>query len=58
MSSIEQAPAPADKPGHVCNICGKTSDKTICEQCSERIHLEALARKKREEQGNSWGHWE
>jgi hypothetical protein len=44
--------------GHVCNICGKTSEDTICEGCSERIRIEALARKKHEENGCAWTHWE
>ncbi len=43
---------------HVCNICGKPSEITICDQCSERLRVEALARKKHEEQGNAWSHWE
>jgi hypothetical protein len=44
--------------GHVCNVCGKTSENTICEACSQRIRLEALARKKHEESGDAWTHWE
>lgn len=58
MNAVEKDSA---RPGHarrVCNICGKTSESTICEECSERIRLEALARKKHEEQGDSWEHWE
>jgi uncharacterized protein YlaI len=43
---------------HVCNICGKPSETTICDECSERLRVEALARKKHEEQGNAWSHWE
>ena len=46
------------QPGkRVCNLCGEPSESTICEQCSERLRLEALARKKHEEQGNAWSHW-
>jgi hypothetical protein len=56
----------ADKPAtarpehakHVCNICGKASENTICDECSARIRLEALARKTHEEKGNAWSHWE
>jgi hypothetical protein len=51
----------ADRPERatrVCNICSKPSPSTICEQCSERLRMEALARKKREEQGNAWSQWE
>jgi hypothetical protein len=43
---------------HVCNICGKPSESTICEACSERLGVDALVRKKHEEQGNSWSRWE
>jgi hypothetical protein len=43
--------------GHVCNICGKSSESTICDGCSERIRIEALARKRREETGDAWTHW-
>ena len=43
---------------HVCNMCGKPSERTICEECSERLRIEALARKKHEEQGDAWSHWE
>ena len=43
---------------HVCNMCGKPSEITICDECSERLRVEALARKKHEEQGNAWSHWE
>jgi hypothetical protein len=43
---------------HVCNMCGKPSEITICDECSERLRVEALARKKHEEQGNASSHWE
>ncbi len=29
---------------HVCNMCGKPSEITICDECSERLRMEALAR--------------
>jgi hypothetical protein len=38
---------------HVCNMCGKPSEITICDECSERLRMEALAKKKHEEQGNA-----
>ena len=43
---------------HFCNVCGKTSESPICDECAERIRMEVLWRKKREEQGNSWSPWE
>ncbi len=33
----------------LCMICGKPSQKTICEVCSERLRGEALTKKKKEE---------
>jgi len=48
----------AEHGRHVCNMCGKPSKQTICEACSERLRIEALARKKHEEQGDAWSHWE
>jgi hypothetical protein len=33
-------------------------ETTICDECSELLRIEALARKKHEEQGNAWSHWE
>jgi hypothetical protein len=44
--------------GHVCNVCGQRSESMICEGCSARIHIEALTRKKHEERGDAWTHWE
>ena len=61
---MEILPRPRDatfqpeKAHHVCNMCGKPSEITICEECSERLRVEALARKKHEEQGDAWSHWE
>ena len=56
------APKPAliqlRRKQHVCLVCGKASDDTICDTCSARIRIEALARKKHEEEGDSWSHWE
>ncbi len=31
---------------HVCSICGKPSEATICYTCEEKIRGEALERKK------------
>jgi hypothetical protein len=58
MIADKTAPVRPLHPEHVCNICGQTSESTICEGCSERIRIEALARKKHEERGNAWTHWE
>lgn len=53
----KQAQIRAARERHVCNMCGKPSESTICETCSERIRIEALARKKHEEDGCAWTHW-
>jgi len=47
-----------ERARHVCNMCGKSAEKAICDECAERLRLEALARKKHEEQGDAWSHWE
>jgi hypothetical protein len=58
MNADQGAPIRPAHAGHICNICGKMSESTICEGCSERIRIEALARKKHEERGDAWTHWE
>jgi hypothetical protein len=58
MNAVERVTARPEHAKHVCNICGKASESTICEGCSERIRIEALARKRHEEQGDAWSQWE
>ena len=58
MNTVEQGKARSKRTERVCNVCGRPSERTICEQCSERIRVEALTRKKRDEQGDAWTHWE
>jgi hypothetical protein len=53
-----QTPVRPRHAEHVCHVCGRTSESTICEGCAERIRIEALARKKHEENGGAWTHWE
>ena len=55
---IERSPVATQKTKCICNVCGKPSKDTICETCSQRLRMEALVRKKHEEQGNAWSHWE
>ena len=43
---------------HICYVCGKPSDQGICDACAMKIHLDALARKTHEENGNAWAKWE
>ncbi|MFQ5586383.1 MAG: hypothetical protein ACE5GF_06145 [Thermodesulfobacteriota bacterium] len=35
-----------EKKAHVCTICGRKSDATICHACEEKIRGEALEKKK------------
>lgn len=58
MKTIKPALNRPPRKRRICIVCGKASDYTICEMCSARIRLEALARKKHEEEGDSWSHWE
>jgi hypothetical protein len=57
VKTAELKASPPKPSRHVCNVCGKTSDKRICDKCAMRIHLEALARKTHEEKGNAWTKW-
>ena len=54
----EQSDPRPEHARHVCNVCGEPSEMTICDECSERLRVEALSRKKHEEQGDAWSHWE
>lgn len=38
-----------EKRAKVCSVCGKPSDKTICDNCEARIRGEALGRKVKDE---------
>lgn len=58
MNATKPALNRPQRKRHICIVCGKVSDYTICEMCSARIRIEALARKKHEEEGDSWSHWE
>jgi hypothetical protein len=39
----------AEKRRQICRMCGKPSEKMICDACSDRLRGEALERKKKEE---------
>lgn len=41
----EKSTEKKEKP-HVCSVCGKPSDATICHACEDRIRGEALEKKK------------
>jgi CDGSH-type Zn-finger protein len=58
MEKEERSPEELEHERHLCNVCGKRSEGPICDDCSERIRMEALWRKKREEQGNAWSPWD
>ena len=44
-----------EKKEHVCMICGKKSDATICHACEEKIRGEALEKKKGVEKAGKGG---
>ena len=58
MTSLDLHKSPPKLSRHVCHVCGKPSDETICDPCAMKIHLDALARKTHEENGTSWAKWE
>jgi len=58
MESVPRSPKEPARKKHICNVCGKPSESPICDNCSERIRMEVLWRKKREEQGDAWSPWE
>jgi hypothetical protein len=41
----------------ICNVYGRLSEQRICDPCAMKIHLDALARKTHEENGNAWAKW-
>ena len=57
MNADKREPVRPEHAEHVCSVCGQTSESVICEGCSARIRVEALARKKHEERGDAWTHW-
>jgi len=38
---------------HVCKVCGKPAEDTICESCSIKIRSEALINKRHEDKGEA-----
>jgi hypothetical protein len=54
-----ERPDPGQKTPTTFAMCAAlTSERTICDDCSERLGIEALSRKKHEEQGDAWSPWE
>lgn len=47
----DQPAAGANSPRQGCSLCGRASDKMICDACADKIRAEALGKKKREEKG-------
>jgi len=35
----------------ICWLCGRRSESTICQRCSDWVRAEAIARKRREDKG-------
>jgi recombinational DNA repair protein RecR len=51
MTNVERPVLRTEHAKHVCNICGKPSEDTICEVCSIKLRAEALVRKQHEDKG-------
>jgi hypothetical protein len=51
MTYMEQRVYHTGHAGHVCNVCGRPSENTICDQCSIKIRAEALIRKRHKDKG-------
>jgi recombinational DNA repair protein RecR len=53
MTYVERAVLRTEHARHVCNVCGKAGEDTICESCSIKIRAEALIIKRHEDQGEA-----
>ena len=53
MTEPERPSEAHERARENCLICGKHSEKTICDACSDKIRSNALARKKHENKGDA-----
>lgn len=53
MTYVARAVLRTEHARHVCNVCGKAGEDTICESCSIKIRAEALIIKKHEDKGEA-----
>jgi hypothetical protein len=53
MAYVEPAILRTEHSRHVCNVCGKPSEETICEACRIKIRAEALVMKKHKDKGEA-----
>lgn len=53
MTYVERPVRRSEHARHVCNVCGKPSEDTICEACSVLVRAAALAIKKHEDKGEA-----
>jgi recombinational DNA repair protein RecR len=51
MTYVEAPVLRTEHARHVCNVCGKLSEETICDQCAIKIRGQALIRKRHEDKG-------
>ncbi len=51
MATRKQPAVPPKDARQAGSVCGKASDKMICDICADKIRAEALGKKKREEKG-------
>jgi hypothetical protein len=53
MALIFQSKFRNEHAKHVCNLCGRLSEDTICEACAVRVRAAALAIKKHRDKGEA-----
>lgn len=53
MTPVEHPVLRTEHARHVCNVCGRPSEDTICEVCSIWVRADALARKRHEDKGEA-----
>jgi recombinational DNA repair protein RecR len=53
MTYVERPVLRTEHARHVCNVCGGTSEDTICEACSIKVRAEALTTKRRKDKGEA-----
>jgi recombinational DNA repair protein RecR len=53
MTYVERPILRSEHAKHVCNVCGRASEETICEACRVNVRAEALVMKKHKDKGEA-----
>jgi len=53
MTYVKRPMLRPEHASHVCNLCGRPSEDTICEACAVIVRATALAIKKHEDRGEA-----